>query len=271
MKRFLLTILILCLVAAPTMAEPMDEGVLVPVPEGGGLSFTEDQVTIALDEDADSGYVWTHLLGDETVLTLISDQALSSQGAGLTRAFTFAPAGDGVTEISLFYEQPVDEGDVAQMLIYTVWVEGGKVALAEYEDAGWEGEGDDDGAVLYDGDDGGVFVYVPEDLIETSRLDGVTRLENQDASIFMTIEYDPDADAGSLFEELADPDAVEEAYAEDGTMLIAAEADLEADPPRGIVVYQTCGEDGFDVIIEYTAYQAPEGGVLHVRTGYVLK
>lgn len=239
------------------------------LPDDGGLTWSPSELMIALPEDSATGYAWTAELDDESVLTLALDQTLDAglEGGALPmRAFTYQPAADGMVLVSLYYET---FEDVAAMLSYAVTVEGGEIAHAEYEDlSDWGGEGDEEGGVFYEGETGGVPLYLPDMMTQVSEEQGVVRLESDDGSIWMTIAYDPDGDPDALLQEFEDEAAMREAYAD--SQLISTAVDMESDPPRGIAVYETL-QDGYDTIVEYTGYQAPAGGVLLVHTGYVMQ
>lgn len=288
MKRITLALalaLVLLLSQAPTLAEtPAASGdifedagdIFSPeiwvVPEDGGLTWDEFSMTIALPEDAASGYAWNAELDEESVLTLETDAVTPSQDGALpVHTYVYKPAADGEALVSLFYEQ--QDGDaIPAMLNYTATVEGGKIVDVAYDDLSDWGAGDGDlEGVLYEGESGGVPLYLPEGLSVVSEADGVTRLESEDRSIWMTIRYDPEGDAEALLEEFEDEDALMLEYNDEskGMSFLSASVDRESDPPRGTLVYEVV-EGDTDTIVEHTGYQAPSGGVLIVDTGYIM-
>lgn len=243
------------------------------VPDDGGLTWSESSMTIALPEDASAGYAWSAELDDETILMLESDSVSEAQDGALpVHSFAYKPAADGTALVSLYYEQ--QEGDdVSAMLSYTATVEGGKITDVAFEDlSGWGEDNDDEGGVLYEGETGGVPLYLPEGMSVVSDGDGVTRLENEDKSIWMTIQYDPSGDPEALLAEFEDEDALAKEYNDEskGMSFLSNTVDRDSDPPRGILVYEILKDDT-DTIIEHTGYQAPSGGVLIVETGYLMQ
>jgi len=250
----------------------IDSGDAWLIPEDGGLTWDGGSMTIALPEDASTGYAWSAELDDDTVLTADTDAVdAPADGALPLHTFVYLPGADGAALVSLYYEE-TDGEDVAAMLSYTATVEGGKIADVTFEDlSDWGTEGDDDGGVLYEGETGGVPLYLPEDMHISSEADGITRLESGDGSIWMTIRYDPEGDAEALLAEFEDEDELARQYADEaaGSSFLSATVDRESDPPRGILVYEVV-KDGTDTIVEHTGYQAPSGGVLIVETGYVM-
>jgi len=242
------------------------------VPEDGGLTWDDSSMTIALPEDAASGYAWSAELDEESVLTLETDAVMPSQDGALpVHTYVYKPASDGEALVSLFYEQK--DGDaIPAMLNYTAIVEGGKIVDVVYDDlSDWDSaDGDFDG-VLYEGESGGVPLYLPEGMAVVSEEDGVTRLENEDQSIWMTIRYDPDGDAEALLAEFEDEEALTKEYSDEamGMTFLSASVDRDSDPPRGTLVYEVV-EGDTDTIIEHTGYLAPSGGVLIVDTGYLM-
>jgi len=296
LKRFLITILTLALTLTPVWAlaeaatpadQPADStaedsfqdagDIVSPeiwvVPEDGGLTWDDASMTIALPEDAGTGFAWSAELDDETVLTQESDSVNPAQDGALPmHAYVYKPAADGVALVSLYYEQQ-DGEDVSAMLSYTATVSGGKITDVAYEDlSDWGAEGDEEGGVLYEGESGGVPLYLPEGMTVASEENGVTRLENEDKSIWMTIQYDPSGDPEALLGEFEDEAALTTQYTDEskGISFLSTTVDRESDPPRGILVYEVA-KDGTDTIIEHTGYQAPSGGVLIVDTGYLMQ
>ena len=289
MKRILLALLVAALALFPTWAlaesgaeasddafedlGDIDMGDIWVVPEDGGLTWDGGSMTIALPEDASTGFAWSAELDDDTVLTAESDTVGSAGDGGMPlHTYAYLPGGDGTALVSLYYEQQ-DGEDVAAMLSYTATVENGKIVDVAYEDlSDWGTEGDDGGGVLYDGETGGVPLYLPEGMLTVSEEDGVTRLESDDQSIWMTIQYDPDGDAEALLAEFEDEGELTAEYNDEasGSSFLSTTVDRESDPPRGILVYEVV-KDGVDTIIEHTGYQAPSGGVLIVDTGYLMQ
>lgn len=276
-----LAILMMPLYALAEAAQPeeafedagdIDSPELWIVPEDGGLTWDASRINIALPEDPSTGYAWSVELDNETVLSLESDALGEARDGALPlRTYAFKPAADGAALIVLYYEQP-DGEEAAAMLNYSVTVEGGAVTDVQYEDLSDWGQGDDEGGVLYEGETGGVPLYLPESMTTASEEDGVIRLVSEDGSIIVTIEYDPDGDAEEMLAEFDDQAAMEQQYNDEttSTSLISAAADRDNDPPRGIAVYET-SLDGQDSVVEYTAYEAPNGGVLHVHTSYIVQ
>jgi predicted secreted protein len=240
------------------------------VPEDGGLTWDVSGLTIALPEDPGNGYAWVVEMGDEAVLAQGAESTRASEDGGLpVRIFSFSPTGDGEAQIMLYYENQSGEGTAAT-LSYIATVEGGKIADVYYEDlTDWDTEGDEEGGVLYEGETGGVLLYLPEGMSVVSEEDDMVRLENEEKTIWMTIQYDPEGDAEALLAEFEDEEALAAEYNDEakGCTFISASVDRESDPPYGILVYET-EIDGADTIVEYTGYQAPNGGVLMVTTGY---
>ena len=243
------------------------------VPDDGGLTWDESKAVVALSEDSSQGFSWTAELDDETILTLSSETTSEAiDGMLPVHTFTYQPADDGWAMLTLYYEQ-ADSDETAAVLTYSITVEDGKITDAWYEDLSDWGSGNEDvDGILYDGETGGVPLYVPQNMAIVSDKDGTVRLESDDGSIWMTIEYDPEGDPEELISEFEDEAGMEEAYTDEatGTSLISTAVDLDSDPPRGILVYET-NEVGVDSIVEYTGYQAPNGGILMVQTGYVMK
>jgi predicted secreted protein len=243
------------------------------LPENGGLTWDDTSMTIALPEDATTGYAWTVELDDETVLTQETDSVGPAQDGALSvHTYVYKPSADGVALVSLYYEQQ-DGDDVSAMLSYTATVSGGKITDVAYEDlSDWGAEGDDAGGVLYEGESGGVALYLPEGMSVVNEENGVTRLENEDKSIWVTIQYDPEGDAEALLAEFEDEAGLTKQYSDEsaGSSFLSTTVDRESDPPRGILVYEVV-KDGIDTIIEHTGYEAPNGGVLIVDTGYLMQ
>ena len=243
------------------------------VPEDGGLTWDETSLTISLPEAPETGYAWVAEMGDEAVLTPGTDATQASEdGAMSVHTFSFSPAGDGEALITLYYENQSGESAVAT-LSYAATVEGGKFTDVYYEDlSDWGEEGDEAGGVLYEGETGGVPLYLPDDMSVVSEEDDMIRLENEDKSIWMIIQYDPEGDPEALLGEFEDEAALETEYNDEakGSTFLSTAVDTESDPPRGILVYETV-IDGVDTIVEYTGYQAPSGGVLLVTTGYLMQ
>jgi predicted secreted protein len=243
------------------------------VPEDGGLTWDASGLTIALPEDASTGYAWSAELDDETVLTQDTDTVGEAQDGALpVHTYVYKPAADGTALVSLYYEQQQGE-DIAAMLSYTATVEQGKIVDVAYEDlSDWGEDGDDAGGVPYDGETGGVPLSLPEGMLKVSDADGVTRLESEDKSIWMTIQYDPEGDPEALLAEFEDEAALTQEYNDEskGSSFLSTSVDRESDPPRGTLVYEVVTGDT-DTIIEHTGYQAPNGGVLIVDTGYLMQ
>ncbi len=243
------------------------------VPEDGGLTWDESNLTIALPEAPDTGFAWVAEMGDEALLTPGTDATQASEDGALpVHTFSFSPAGDGEAQVTLYYENQSGEGTVAT-LSYVATVEGGKFTDVYYEDlSDWDSEGDAEGGVLYDGETGGVPLYLPDNMSVVSEEDDMIRLENEDKSIWMTIQYDPEGDSEALLGEFEDEEALATEYNDEakGSTFLSTAVDTESDPPRGILVYETV-IDGVDTIVEYTGYQAPSGGVLLVTTGYLMQ
>lgn len=243
------------------------------LPDDGGLTWDANSMTIALPEDASSGYAWDAELDDEAILTLSSDSVSDAQGgAQPDHTFVYKPAADGTALVSLYYEQQ-DGDDVGAMLSYTVTVEGGKITGVDYEDlSDWGDEGDDQGGTLYEGESGGVPLYLPDGMSVVSTDGGVTKLENDDKSIWMTIQYDPGADAEALLKGFEDEAGLQKKYTDEskGLSFLSTTIDREDDPARGILVYEIVKDDS-DTIIEHTVYKAPNGGALTVETGYSMQ
>ncbi len=242
------------------------------VPEDGGLTWDEASMTIALPEDAQSGYAWSAELDEESVLTLETDAVNpAADGALPVHTYVYKPASDGEALVSLFYEQ--QDGDaIPAMLNYSATVEGGKIVDVAYDDlSDWGSENGDFEGLLFEGESGGVPLYLPEGMTVVSEEDGITRLENEDQSIWMTIQYDADGDADALLDEFEDVDGLTQEYtdAAKGMSFLSTSVDRESDPPRGTLVYEVVA-DGTDTIVEHTGYQAPSGGVLIVDTGYLM-
>jgi predicted secreted protein len=243
------------------------------VPEDGGLTWDESSMTIALPEDPKTGYAWIAEMDDGAVIAAGAESTQPAEDGALpVHIFTYAPAGDGETQVTLYYENQSGEGTAAT-LSYIITVEGGKFTDVYYEDlSDWDTEGDEEGGVLYEGDTGGVPLYLPEDMSVVSEEDGMVRLENEDKTIWMIIQYDMDGDAEALLAEFEDEEALATEYNDEakGYNFISASVDMESDPPCGILVYEA-EIDGADTIVEYTGYQAPNGGVLMVTTGYLIQ
>lgn len=242
------------------------------VPENGGLTWDENSMTIALPEDTQSGFAWSAELNEENVLTLETDAVTPAEDGALpVHTYALKPASDGEALVSLFYEQ--QDGDaIPAMLNYTATVEGGKIVDVAYDDlSGWGADDADAEGVLYEGESGGVPLYLPEGMSVVSEEDGVTRLESEDRTIWMTIRYDPDGDAEALLGEFEDEGALTQEYTDEakGMTFLSTAVDRESDPPRGTLVYEVIA-DGADTIIEHTGYLAPSGGVLIVDTGYIM-
>jgi predicted secreted protein len=254
-------------------AGDIDSPETLSVPDDGGLKWDANSMTIALPEDASSGYAWDAELDDETVLTLDSDSVSDAQDGALpNHTFVYKPAADGTALVSLYYEQQ-DGDDVGAMLSYTVTVEGGKITGVDYEDlSDWGDEGDDEGGTLYEGESGGVPLYLPDGMSVVSTDNGVTKLENDDKSVWMTIQYDPNADAEALLKGFEDEAGLEKQYtdASKGLSFLSTTVDRDDDPARGILVYEIVKDDS-DTIIEHTVYVAPNGGALTVETGYAMQ
>ena len=312
MKRILIGILTLALTLTPAWALAASESegqgddfqeagdIFSPepwvVPEDGGLSWDEGAVTIALPEDASGGYAWSaqldagldELEGDaapdeaKAVLTLDRETVGEAEDGALPiHTYVYVPASDGSAELTLYYER-LDSGEMGAMLGYTVTVEGGKIADAEYEDLSgsdewdegswdgedplaWDDENDDAGTVLYEGETGGVALRVPEGLYEAAGEANAARLESEDKSFWVTIEYMADGDWDATLKEFSDEAALAEAYTDEakGMSFLSSTVDSDSDPLRVTLVYQL-EEDGREVIVDHTVYQAPNGGVLIV-------
>lgn len=242
------------------------------VPEDGGLNWDEASMTIALPEDAESGYAWSAELDAESVLTLETDAVNPAADGSLpVHTYVYKPASDGEALVSLFYEQ--QDGDaIPAMLSYTATVEGGKIVDVAYDDlSGWGSADGDFEGLLFEGESGGVPLYLPEGMAVVSEDDGITRLENEDQSIWMTIQYDADGDANALLDEFEDVDGLTQEYTDElkGLSFLSSSVDRESDPPRGTLVYEVVA-NGTDTIVEHTGYLAPSGGVLIVDTGYLM-
>jgi len=268
----------MALAETPTAADTFEDAGDIPgpeiwvVPEDGGLTWDDGSMTIALPEDEMSGYAWSAELDEESVLTLETDTINPAEDGALpVHTYVYKPAADGEALVSLFYEQ--QDGDaIPAMLNYTATVEGGKIVDVAYDDlSDWGATGNDIEGVLYQGESGGVPLYLPEGMTVASEENGVTRLENEDQSIWMTIQYDPDGDAEALLAEFEDEDGLTQEYSDEskGMSLLSATVDRESDPPRGTLVYEVATGNS-DTIIEHTGYQAPSGGVLIVDTGYLM-
>ena len=244
------------------------------VPDDGGLTWNEGSLTIALPEDASTGYAWSAELDDETMLTQETDAVSESvDGALPLHTYVFKPTADGMALINLYYAQQKNEEveDLIASLSYTVTVEGGKITDVAYDDlSGWGEDGDDMDSVLYDGDTGGVMLPLPEDMIKVSDEDGLVRLESADKTNWMTIQYDPDGDPEALLAEFEDADALGKEYNDEakGMSLIDSSVDRESDPPCGILVYEIITDDTVTTV-DRIGYQAPNGGILIVESGYV--
>jgi predicted secreted protein len=244
------------------------------VPEDGGLTWDEGSLTIALPEDTSTGYAWSAELDDETVLTQDTDAVgEASDGALPVHTYVYKPAADGTALINLYYAQQKDAEveDLIASLSYSVTVEGGKITDVAYDDlSAWGEDGDDMGSVLYDGDTGGVELSLPVGMVKVSEEDGVTRLESEDKTNWMTIQYDPDGDPEALLAEFEDADALAKEFSDEskGMSLIDSSVDRESDPPCGILVYEIDTEETVTTV-DRIGYQAPNGGILIVESGYV--
>ena len=145
MKRILLALLVAALALFPAWAlaesgaeasddafedlGDIDMGDIWVVPEDGGLTWDGGSMTIALPEDASTGFAWSAELDDDTVLTAESDTVGSAGDGGMPlHTYAYLPGGDGTALVSLYYEQQ-DGEDVAAMLSYTATVENGKIVL----------------------------------------------------------------------------------------------------------------------------------------------
>lgn len=243
--------------------------------ENANYALDGGRLTIALEENASTGYQWYLEIDDETVLRLAGDETTPAQGdrpgAPAQRAFTLEAVADGEAIVSLYYQRAWEDEAPAQTLCYTLAVTGGKISACEYEDmTGWDEEQGDDASVLrFDGETGGVEVFVPEGLQEVAGEEGERRFASADGAIWLSVEYDPDEDAQALLAELADEEAAHAAYDDEeaGTQLLSCEVDQSLTPPRAMVVYTQTGEEGV-TIVDYTLYAAPEGGVTYVKNGY---
>lgn len=290
MKRTLLTLLVFALTLAPTWAPAEDAAADQPddsfeevgdlntpevwtVPDDGGLTWDETSMTIALPEDASTGYAWSAELDDETLMTQETDSVGEAMDGALPiHAYVYKPTADGTALITLFYSQQ-DSEDVENtiaVLSYTVTIEGGKITDVSYENNSDDEDGDELGVVPYDGDTGGVELPIPEDMVKVSEEDGVVRLENADKTSWMTVQYDPDGDPEALLAEFEDTDALAKEYNDEskGMSLLSNSVDRENDPPCGILVYEIDTPDTVS-IVDRIGYQAPNGGILIVESGYV--
>ena len=291
MKRTLIAFLVLVLSLVPmwalaedTAADQTDDAYeelgdintpeIWTVPEDGGLTWDEGSLTIALPEDNSTGYAWSAELDDETVLTQETDTVgEAADGALPVHTYVYKPAADGSALINLYYAQEKDAEveDLIASLSYSATVEGGKITDVAYDDLSeWGEDGDDMGSVPYDGETGGVELSLPVGMVKVSEEDGVTRLESEDKTNWMTIQYDPDGDPEALLAEFEDADALAKEYNDEskGMSLIDSSVDRESDPPCGILVYEIDTPDTVTTV-DRIGYQAPNGGILIVESGYV--
>lgn len=264
---FALMLALLMVLSAPCAgAEPLDQPGYAC--EGGTLA-------IVLEENPSTGYEWSIELDGEAVLTLTTEESLSENadaaGEDGLKRLTFEAAGDGEAVLFLYYERAWEDESPAQTLCYTVQVQQGEIIDCVFEDlTGWgEEQGDDEAGVRYDGDTGGVAVYLPAGLTEQPQQENARRFESEDGSTWVCVEYDPDEDAQALLDEFSDEDAVRAVYddPETGSELISCSVDREAEVPYALVVYSLAEEGGL-TIVDSTCYAAPEGGVTYVQNGY---
>lgn len=273
MKKFVLLVLALALLAPGfALAEPAQ-----PVAEGYRL--TEDGIDIALWENASTGYQWSYEIDDETVLVYGSEQTILDQGenagdvvgAPAMHIWSFSAKADGEALITFYYERPGGDNDVeldapVRTLCYTVTVQGGKATDCLQEDLSETDSSDDEGAVPYEGETGGVPLDVFEGMTQSETDEG-TLLTSEDGLTTILIKYEPTDDAEELFEQLKDDEAAAKIYNDEanGVSVILCSVDREADIPS--VTMLSYIENG---VSEYTGYKAPDGGVLHVHTTYLL-
>lgn len=297
MKKLLAILLVLMLGAMPSMFGLAE----TPADETGpqeGYNLTDQGIDISLYENGTTGYQWFCEVDDESILLLEKDEFVAPKveeemtGNGGMHTWHFKAGDDGEGIVMFYYERPWessrDEDDEeewdeedsfeddseyddimpARILCFTVTVEDGKVISCDEEDlTESDNEGDGEGAIAsYQGETGGVDLDVFEDMTAEDTPDGQL-LTSADGLTTILIRYLPGDDADALFEKYKDDESVAKAFddPDKGIQVAASSVDDESDVPYVMVVYYM--PEG---ITEYTAYKAPQGGVLHVTTTYFL-
>lgn len=304
MKRLFAVVLVLLLALVPASLCFAEADASSDKGPDEGYKITESGIDIALVENGSTGYLWDYELDDESILSLTGDEFSqpdgSMPGAAGMHIWHFNAVADGEALLSFYYERPwetdyddsADEESFDDAAEDDVWLEGddeydgddyddaparaidfivsvvdGKVVDCEqqdYSDDDNQGDGDES-IVPFAGEAGGVPLEVPFGMTESQTEEG-TLLTAQDGTTIL-INYEPNDDAEALFEQLKDDQSAAKIYDDEttGTKVVSCTVDRDAEVPSVTMVYYI--KDG---IAEYTGYQAPAGGVLHVHTTYLL-
>ncbi|MDL2207009.1 protease inhibitor I42 family protein [Eubacteriales bacterium OttesenSCG-928-N13] len=251
-----------------------------------GFTITDAGIDISLWENGSTGYAWDYSLDDEALLSFVSDRTEAAMpeadntmvGAPVIHTWSFAASGDGEVLLTFFYERPwadgeedtsesLDDEEPTRVMNYILQVAGGKVTNCELENLSDDyTDGDFDSVTTFKGETGGVPLEVFADMTE-SQTDEGTLLSNDDGSTKILIQYEPNDDPAELFEKLKDTESAGAIYnnEQEGIAVISCMLDTTSDVKSVTLIYSI--PEGIE---EYTGYQAPNGGVLHVHTTYLL-
>ncbi|MDD5018045.1 MAG: protease inhibitor I42 family protein [Eubacteriales bacterium] len=89
---------------------------------------TGESFTISIEENPTTGYAWTVVISDESIVDLSTDkyeQESSDEeiaGAGGYRVLTFEALKKGVATITLVYERSFEENSAIETLVYNITV-----------------------------------------------------------------------------------------------------------------------------------------------------
>ena len=229
---------------------------------GEGYALEDGALCIRLWERGEGDIHWVWDLENEAVL-LPQDEPPFLSGEGI-RAWQFAPGESGEALLTFSYAE--ENTSQSRTLCYTVSVQDGLIDDVMMEDLSDDSEfsGDEGGVVRYRGETGGVELQIQENMSETQTDNGVL-LTSDDGSATILIDYQPQDDPAELFEQLKDQQSAAELYDDEGVTIIDSYVDEESDPPCATFVMKI--PEG---MLLYTGYQAPDGGVLHVHTTYLI-
>ena len=247
----MLSLLLILMLPLTAMADaPVEEGYFI---EGAGLR-------INLWEGGAEDVSWTYDL--ENTDTLIAlENSPPAEGEAL-RTWLFAPGTDGESILTFSYSDPLQP----RVLCYTVAVSGGAIVdiLAEDLSEADELSGDEEAVALYDGETGGVELSIEGDMSRTETEGGIL-LTGADGMTTILINYQPEDDPKELFAQLETPETAAELNEDPEITVLDSYIDRESDPPCAILV-----ESSSAGIVVYNGYAAPNGGVLHVHTSYLV-
>ncbi len=140
MKGFLIVLLSLTVLAGCVFIDADDASdetvTVVPAPsytDWSWLKSIQNTVYVTLEANATTGYEWSADIDGESITLKseeykVSDDDIALVGAPGEWSAVFSTTGhDGISTVTLTYSRPWDSSDVADVIIFSVRVEGGVI------------------------------------------------------------------------------------------------------------------------------------------------